>query len=229
MIEFFTSEANLLFSIALVAMGVIGIVEGVAVLAGLGLSSFFDTWLPEALFPGGGGDIPDSGALDTPLETHGALTKFLSWLKIGKVPLLMSIVVFLFFFGSMGLGIQAFYHSASTGYLPLIVSGPLALVGAAPLTRMSTGVLAKILPKDESYAITEGSFIGRSATVTTGTARVGAGAQAKVKDEFGQTHYVMVQPDEGEPEFQTGAKVLLVRKEGAAFICIADSTDSIVN
>jgi hypothetical protein len=101
----------------------------------------------------------------------------------------------------------------------------LALVVAGPLTRLTGKGLAQILPGDESSAITDDSFIGRSATIVLGTAQVGTAVQAKVRDEYGQHHYVLVELDEGQAAIPSGGRVILVKKVGARFFCIEDDTD----
>lgn len=53
------------------------------------------------------------------------------------------------------------------------------------------------------------SLLGRLATISSGSARPGFSAQARVRDEFGQLHYVQVEPEFGELEFQS--QVILIR------------------
>ncbi len=53
------------------------------------------------------------------------------------------------------------------------------------------------------------NLIGRLATISSGNARPGFSAQARVRDEFGQVHYIQVEPEFGELEFQT--QVILIR------------------
>ncbi|PSD35192.1 hypothetical protein C7E16_11705 [Acinetobacter radioresistens] len=53
------------------------------------------------------------------------------------------------------------------------------------------------------------SLLGRLATISSGSARPGFSAQARVRDEFGQLHYVQVEPEFGKLEFQS--QVILIR------------------
>jgi hypothetical protein len=106
-----------------------------------------------------------------------------------------------------------------------LIAVPLALILSMPLTRITGKGLSKILPSDESSAITDESFIGRTAIVVLGTAKAGTTVQAKVRDEYGQHHYVLVELDEGEDDIPTGGQVILVKKMGARFLCIKDKTD----
>jgi hypothetical protein len=135
----------------------------------------------------------------------------------------MLLVVFLCVFGVVGLGVQIVVKEIGGAFLPPLLAVPGVAVLSLPLARAAGRGLAAILPNDESSAITEGSFIGRSATVVLGVARAGVAAQAKVRDEHGYHHYVMVEPDDGEPDFPQGTKVLLVKRQGPSFLCIADT------
>lgn len=231
MISFLFSEPNIFFLAALLLMVLIAAAEALSLLSGFGLSQVIESWLPDPDILGGGGDMPHAGALDTPtvLDSAGngasVFTKLLAWIRIGRVPLLMLIVVFLCVFGVTGVSIQLLCQTASGVCLPALVAVPLTLVPALPLTRACGSGLARILPSDESSAITDHSFIGRRATVILGTARIGSAAQAKLRDEHGQHHYVMVEPDEGQPDFSSGEQIILVKKTGAIFTCIEDRTE----
>lgn len=59
-------------------------------------------------------------------------------------------------------------------------------------------------------------LLGRLATVSSGNARPGFSAQARVRDEFGQVHYVQVEPEFGELEFQS--QILLIRFKKTHYI-----------
>jgi hypothetical protein len=77
---------------------------------------------------------------------------------------------------------------------------------------MLGNVLARIVPREQSFAVTFDSLVGLVAIVVNGTARAGYPAQAKVVNQHGQTLYVMVEPDQQDVTFQSGASVLLVRQ-----------------
>jgi hypothetical protein len=95
------------------------------------------------------------------------------------------------------------------------------LAGISTLSGVGA-LIARIAPGDETSAISEQALIGRSGVITTGTARAGMAAEAKVRDAQGRSHYVMVEPDLPEQTFAEGSVVLLVRKAGARFRCIAN-------
>jgi hypothetical protein len=61
------------------------------------------------------------------------------------------------------------------------------------------------------------------AVITLGKATKGKPAQAKLKDKFGTTHYIMVEPDLEDDTFLQGDPVLIVRQAGAVYTGIANS------
>ncbi len=137
----------------------------------------------------------------------------LGWLGVGQVPLLILLVVFLALFGLAGLAIQQF-----AGPLPLLIATPAAAAAALPLTGLGARGLARIMPRDETTAISLDSLVGKKGTITVGTARRGSPAQARVRDVHGQSHYVMIEPNGDADAVAEGGTVLLIRREGNIFI-----------
>ena len=132
--------------------------------------------------------------------------------------MLVVLIIFLTAFGLSGLAIQSIAKEVAGHLMPgMIVSIPAFLV-SLPVVRIFAGMVAKIIPKDETDAVSEKSFIGRTATIVLGTARAGSPAQAKLRDKNGIVHYVMVEPEVTGIEFETGERVLLVSQEGSVFI-----------
>ena len=86
----------------------------------------------------------------------------------------------------------------------------------------------KIMPKDETTAVSQESLIGRIGTVVLGEARAGSAAQVRVKDVYGQQHYVMAEPDSDEV-LKQGDAVLLVSLEGNTFKAILNPSGSLVD
>ena len=85
-----------------------------------------------------------------------------------------------------------------------------------PQVRFLTGILSKIAIRDETESISREQFIGRTARITLGIASPGQPAEAKFTDQFGTTHYVMVEPESDE-SFQQGEAVLIYRENGSTF------------
>lgn len=187
------------FGASLAVMVGLSIIEGAGLLLAYSPSHMLDSLLP---------DMPDSA--------DGAL----GWLHIGTVPLLVLLILFLTGFAIAGYVLQASVQSISGALLPAwLASIPAFLAGVSTVKGVGS-VLAKIMPKDESSAVSEQTLIGRSGVVIQGTARDGMAAQAKVRDSYGRSHYVMVEPDLSEETFDEGSDILLVKKTGARFKCI---------
>lgn len=156
------------------------------------------------------------GASAVHLDLHADVDgggDLLGWLGIGRVPLLMLLVVFLALFGLIGLSIQQF-----AGPLPLWIAAPAAAAAALPLTGFGARGLARIMPGDETTAVSLDSLVGRRGTITIGTARRGSPAQARVADIHGQVHYVMVEPYDDDHSIGEGETVRLDRRDGNIFI-----------
>ena len=101
-----------------------------------------------------------------------------------------------------------------------------SLLGLMTLAAFSKPILgarglARIMPGDETTAVSLDSLVGRRGTITIGTARRGSPAQARVKDIHGQPHYVMVEPYDDAHALVEGDTVRLDRREGNIFIALA--------
>ena len=209
MLSLMLASENLAFSIALVLMIMIAVLEGVAALLGAGMSSALESLLPESELS------PHTEVGQADADT--ALSRFLGWLRIGEVPLLMLLVIFLFSFGLSGLLLQGLFQ-ALTGWLaPGWLAVPLVFVASLPLVRLGGGVLQAVMPRDETTAVTEDSLLGRIAVITLGTARQNYPAEARVKDQHGYTHYLQLEPDAEGDEFLQGTEVLLLSRQGAVY------------
>jgi membrane protein implicated in regulation of membrane protease activity len=192
MLEFIAAPGNLPFSVALLVMLLIGLVEALGLGAGaVHLDADADL--------GAGGDL-------------------LGWLGVGRVPLLMLVVVFLAIFGLAGLAIQQL-----AGPLPASLAAAIAAVAALPLTGLGARALARIVPQDETTAVSLDSLVGKRGTITIGTARAGSPAQARVRDIHGQPHYVMVEPHEAAHPIAEGETVLLIRRDGNIFTGLGEA------
>lgn len=60
------------------------------------------------------------------------------------------------------------------------------------------------------------NLVGRLATISSGNARPGFSAQACVRDENGHLHYVQIEPEFGELEFQS--QIILIRCKKHHFV-----------
>jgi hypothetical protein len=187
------------FGSALALMVGVSIVEG----AGLMLSASPSQWI-DAMIP----DLPH--ALEGPL----------GWLHLGKLPFLVLLILFLTGFSLCGYAVQTIAHTITGSLLPAWLASIPAIFSGVSTVGGLGALIARVVPGDETSAVSEESLIGRAAIVIRGTARRGYAAEAKVRDAHGRVHYVMVEPDLEDQTFADGDDVLLVRKVGARFHCI---------
>ena len=215
MLEFLLADENIPYAVVLTLLLFLCFFEGVGTLLGLGISGVLDSLIP---------DIPD---IDTShnLNVHelgsgSSITRLLGWLRVGKVPLLILLIIYLFWFGSIGYFLNYVSMSLMNILLPKIISIPIAVFGSLPATRIGGAILEKIMPKDETSSVSIDSFLGREAKITIGQATDTITAEAKIVDEYGQTHYIMVLAEEGQGPYSSENLLLIVRRIKNCFIVI---------
>lgn len=200
--EAFLAPQSWPFTVALMLLVAIGVIEGLALLVGVSLSGWLDHFAP------GVESGPDS---------------WLGWLHLGKVPMLVLLVVLLSAFALIGYTLNGLSHGLVGGYPPPALSSALAFFGALPVVRGVGGIIARLVPRDETFAVPLASLVGRVAVVVNGTARIHYPAQARVANEHGRTLYVHVEPDAEGIQFCAGDSVLLVKQlSGSRFAAIAN-------
>lgn len=207
MTDIFVSDL-LPFSIALLTMFAIAILEGVGMLLGATISSLLDALVPD---------------FDTNVDlevSQNGLTKLLGWMNVGRVPLLIIIIAFLTVFGLAGLVIQFFVNGLIGIYLNVWIAVAITLAVSLPMTKSFTNILQKILPQDETSVISSSDFIGKVAVITLGQSTKGYPAEAKFTDIHGQTHYLMVEPEEDGIVFKQGESIILSKENSSGFYAI---------
>ena len=209
MLAMILASENIAFSAALLLMLMIALLEGVGMLFGLGISNLLESVLPETDF--------SPHAEVAQLDAQSALSRFLGWLRVGQVPLLMLLMVFLLCFGLLGLIVQNILHELSGWLAPGWIAAPLIMLLSLPLVRSCGGLLQWLMPKDETTAVSSESLIGRIATITLGTAAYGYPAEARVKDQHGYSHYIQLEPDDANHVFEQGTAILVLSREGAIY------------
>jgi membrane protein implicated in regulation of membrane protease activity len=207
MLDFITAGANLPFTVALAMVLTLAIVEAIGLALGLSASGALD----------GAFDFEVGDADGSELAAQSLTDRFLGWLHFGRIPVLIVIATFLMCFGAIGLLVQGTLWGTIGLLLPWWIAAPLAVPASLPAVRVFGGFLARVLPKDETSAVSQASLVGRVATIVIGTAERGSPAQAKVRDQHGQTHYVMVEPDEADARFAQGARALIVAHAGTSY------------
>jgi hypothetical protein len=183
------------FTVATFLLLLIAIVEGVAMVLGASLSQSLQQTLPDH------GDV-DAGVFD----------KMLGWLSFGRVPVLVLIVLFLASFAVTGFALNLVVRQLFGFWVPPLIAAIAALLITLPVLRFAGAGLARLVPQDQTYAVSFDSLVGRVATIVNGTARPGYPAQAKVPNEHGQMLYVMVEPEAEGMTFQSGERVLLSKQ-----------------
>ena len=181
------------FALAIGLMLVLAVLEALALVVGLSMSHWLD------------------GAIDHPGEPDTPTSAALGWLHIGKVPLLVIIIIFLTTFGVVGSLAQLVARALSGHFMPVLLAVAIAAVTAAFAVRILGEAIGRMIPKDESTAVADAALVGRVGTIVIGVARAGRPAQARIHDEHGTPHYIMVEPEGSDDAFAAGTSVLLVR------------------
>jgi hypothetical protein len=199
------------FTIALGLLIGIAAIEGLSIVAGHSASHLFDS-----LFGGDGHDMPDSGA------EHGLFGGALDWLNIGRAPFLALLAAALGIFAVCGFILQG-VAGGLIAPLPGWIAAIIAVVPTLPATRWVSLGLGKIMPREETYAVAEAEFIGRTGVITVGPARRGVIARMKLQDQYGNWHFPKIEPFTAEDEIPEGALVLVVEQgEGMLRVAKAD-------
>ena len=99
---------------------------------------------------------------DADADAHGGS---LQALGVGRVPLVIGITLFCFFFGGAGLIAEPFLHASLGPVLGGFASLAAASLVALPVTSRSCHWLARVMPRHESYAGSKQDLVGRVAHV----------------------------------------------------------------
>lgn len=227
-IDFLLADQNWPFLAAMVMTLGISAVQVLSLVLGLGLSEMLDNLAPDFdadidadidadLDADVDGDA-DAGGVET--SQSGIFAQAFGWLNVGRVPLLILLVCFLGLFTLIGYFAQLGVASVF-GLMPAIIAGPLALAVALPATRVSSRLLAHIVPKEETYAVSDEQLIGLVAKITLGPVDRQTPGKAKLNDQHGNIHFVRVQAAKPDSVHEIGDQVLLVNVSDALFEVIA--------
>jgi membrane protein implicated in regulation of membrane protease activity len=155
-----------------------------------------------------------SGALDAHLDHYDSLTsgnigQALHYLNIGRIPSLIVLCLLAGFFGLFGILIQHGWVTLWQTPFSNLLLAPICLLLSVFAVHYSGKVIAPWLPRDETTALAEDEFIGNMAIITGHCAVAGMPCEGKFTDKFGQTHYLLLEPEPGK-EFRKGDKVLII-------------------
>jgi hypothetical protein len=231
MFEFLTLPGFQPFVTAGLVLVGLCLVEAVSLMLGHSVSGMVDHALdidhpdihihidPIQIHPGSVLDLHADG--DAP---HGnMLGNFYDWLNAGRVPVLILLMAGLGAFSVSGLVLQIVAMHATPAPLPTLVAALLAFLAVIPTTRSVSRLLARFLPRDETYAVDEPALIGRTGVVTLGPVDFDSAGRAKVMDAHGNAHFPRVKAAREGLEIQQGAQVLVVdRVDGALTVVPSD-------
>lgn len=201
MFAIFLTSAYVPFSIAFVVMIGIGLIEAV----GLGFGEL-------------GVDA------DVGLDGHDGSGGVLDWLGLGAgLPILIWLTALLGCFTIVGVAVQQATTAFLGGPLGPWAAAAIALVVGGFINVFAARGLARIMPGYESTVISQGDLMRQRGTILEGVAKRGHPARAKIVDQHGQAHYVMVEPHHDTDVIAQGESALLVRKDGGIFYVLPDA------
>lgn len=197
------------FIVAGLVMTGLVVIETASLIAGFSLSHFIEQSLDPDAFDGYHAEVGEAGFT-------GSL---LGWINAGRVPLLIFIITWLASFAAAGFVVQTIAMNILAP-LPLLVAGLIAFCLSAPATRFTTRLVSSIVPREETYVVSNDDLVGRVAQVTLGPLDQGPAGRVKVQDAHGNWHFLMAKAAEGRDPIPVGAQVLLVDRRDAIFIVI---------
>jgi hypothetical protein len=168
-------------------------------------------------------DVDLDAGPDTPAAEATSSNLFgqaLGWLNVGRVPFLVLLITFLAGFSVIGLGAQLFAATV-IGLIPSVIAAPVAGFLALPVTRTASRLFGRIVPREETYAVSEAQFVGLVATLTLGPVEAGNPGKARLTDLHGNLHFLRVRSANPGAPFETGSEVLLVKRDSSVFEMIA--------
>lgn len=202
MIDLLSAPSSSVFVASLGVMFLLCVVEGLALaFAGTMTPSFID-W--------------DTDGVSSSEAPNGVL----AYLNAGHLPLTLFVASAAAVFGVTGLGVQQIAAAILGVPLPLYAAIPIAIIAAIPGTHMISKGLGSLLPKTETTAISSDDFIGREGEVMAGTGARGMPVQVKLRDEHGQSHYIMVEPVRDDDTLKQGQSVLITARDGVHYLAI---------
>jgi membrane protein implicated in regulation of membrane protease activity len=164
-------------------------------------------------------------ALET--ESHSAIGGLFLWVNAGRLPLLILMILALGVFAISGFLLQAVAHSVGTA-VPVTLAALAALAISLPAIRVTSRGIARIIPRDETYAVDEADFVGHVGEVSIGPLDQGLPGKVRLKDVFGNWHSLVARASPESTPLPVGASVLLVDRDARSFIAISAPADLIV-
>ena len=118
------------------------------------------------------------------------------------------------------------FHSSSERLQEVLeLARPFAI--SLPAIRFTSRGIARIIPRDETYAVEEADFVGHVGEVSIGPLDQGLPGKVRLKDVFGNWHSVAARASPESTPLPVGASVLLVDRDARCFIAISAPADLI--
>lgn len=201
MLEFILAPQHSYYAIAFVLVLFLFLIEVAGQFAGFSLSQLLD----------------NSAEVDVSSDTLEGSAGLFAWLGFNKVPAVIWLVSVLTLFATLGYVFSFILLSVGGVTMGQNLAAVVVLVVTIYLNAKVCNLIALFLPKEQTSAVSKDSFSGLLAVITVGTAKQGQPAEAVVKDEFNQKHYVLVEPMD-EDSFSQGENVVLVVKENSRWL-----------
>src|ERR1700761_247945 len=165
---------------------------------------------------------------DVSVETdhHGGLSGLFLGINAGRLPLVILLILVLGVFSIGGFLLQGVAHVLGF-VIPVSIAVLASVAGSVPVIRTTSRGLARIIPRDETYAVNDADFVGKIATVAVGPLDQGLPGRVRLKDVFGNWHTVSARASPQSEALPVGASVLLVDRDAKSFIAIAAPADLI--
>jgi Inner membrane protein YqiJ, N-terminal/Inner membrane protein YqiJ, OB-fold len=195
------------FAVAAAIMVALGGIELLATLVGFSLSHI-------------GKDI----GVET--DSDSGLGGLFLWINAGRLPLLILIILALGVFSIAGFFLQGLAHGVGIS-IPVAIAALAAAALSLPAIRVTSRSIARVIPRDETYAVDETDFIGHVAEVSVGPLDQGLPGRVRLKDVFGNWHSLVARASPDSMPLPVGASVLLVDRDAKSFIAIYAPTDLI--
>ncbi|QHO77205.1 hypothetical protein ACH79_35755 [Bradyrhizobium sp. CCBAU 051011] len=195
------------FAVAAAIMLALGGIELLATLVGFSLSHI-------------GKDI----GVET--DSESGLGGLFLWINAGRLPLLILIILALGVFSIAGFFLQGLAHGIGIS-IPAAIAALAAAALSLPAIRVTSRGVARVIPRDETYAVDEADFIGHVAEVSVGPLDQGLPGRVRLKDVFGNWHSLVARASPESTPLPVGASVLLVDRDAKSFIAISAPADLI--
>jgi Inner membrane protein YqiJ, N-terminal/Inner membrane protein YqiJ, OB-fold len=159
-------------------------------------------------------------------DTDSGLGGMFLWINAGRLPLLILIILALGVFSIAGFFLQGLAHGVGMS-IPATIAALAAAAVSLPAIRVTSRGIARIIPRDETYAVDEADFIGHVAEVSIGPLDQGLPGRVRLKDVFGNWHSLVARASLDSTPLPVGASVLLVDRDAKSFIAISAPADLI--